>query len=171
EYLLKTESLQRMATGRFCESEMLEWDSMAVIAARILTRIRERLFDQSGRHLFQDRPKTPAYLLRTLSRPYRIDVPLSELVNVEFYGTPTALCYESFFEQTGLAQNIEPTIKTVGISVAMGPQLAPSLILARWLKHHRPDLTIVLGGPTISLMRTKDLEMLLLVNSAVDAVV
>lgn len=170
-YLLDTESLERMATGRFCEGDELEADSLPVVAARLLLRFRARLFDQKGRHLFQDRPNNPAYLLRALARPYRIDLPLSELVSADFQQRPIIRFYETFFDRTGYAQSIDASVQTIGISVAMGPQLAPSLILARCLKNWRADLTIILGGPTLSLIKPKDLEMLLLFNTAIDAVV
>ena len=50
----------------------------------------------------------------------------------------------------------------VGISVPMGPQLVPSLLLASHLKAARPQVKVVLGGPTLSLMDTTEIESLLL---------
>jgi len=170
-HLLRPESLKRMANGHFCDGQTFAADSMPVVAARVLSRVHDRLFDQDGRHRFRDQPGTPAYLLRTIARPYRFEVLPSELANIDFYTKPVVSFYEAFFDESGYVQNLEATIHTVGISVAMGPQLAPALILARWLKNRRPDLIVILGGPVLSLMKLADLDALLLGNTAIDAVV
>jgi len=59
----------------------------------------------------------------------------------------------------------------IGITVAMGAQLYPTLLLAAHLKSLRPTARIVLGGPAISLMDQTDLNILLQHHRAIDCAV
>lgn len=58
------------------------------------------------------------------------------------------------FMQSELAldRSIFHCASLLGISVAMGPQLGTSLVLARILKREFPAMRLVLGGPVISLL-------------------
>jgi radical SAM superfamily enzyme YgiQ (UPF0313 family) len=100
-----------------------------------------------------------------------IDEPLVRMLE----GTGTARRLESvyrpFFERSDLGRRIGRAVHLVGISVPMGPQLAPAIALARHLRALRPELRIVLGGPTFSLMAEDDLRVLLLGAPQIDAVV
>jgi len=61
-------------------------------------------------------------------------------------------------------------VQLLGISVPMGPQLLPALAFAELCRERAPELRVVLGGPTLSLMAEQDIGRLLRSNPAVDAV-
>ena len=170
-YLLKPESLEHMAKGRFGDRLAFSPSSTPAVAARLLTCHGHLLLDEQGKHLFCEDSSDLAYLLNTLARPYRIDIPLSVMTNPGFYDQPEAVVYRTFLERTNYAETLPTSIHTVGVSIPVGPQLAPALILARYFKTLRPDLAIILGGSTISLMTLADVEKILVCNPAVDAVV
>jgi hypothetical protein len=170
-YLLKPESLEYMAKGEFEDRRALSPSSKLAVAARLLTRYGHLLLDKKGKHLFHEDSSDLAYLLHLLAQPYRIDKPLSIMTDPGFYDQPEAVVYRTFLERTNYAGILPTSIHTVGVSIPVGPQLAPALILARYLKNHQPDLAIIFGGSTISLMTSADVEKILLCNHAVDAVV
>jgi len=170
-YLLRPESLEAMADGRFGDGLVLLPNEMPAVAARLLLRHAGSLVDEQGRHLFRDESSDLAYLLKILVQPYRIDERLSVMASPGFYARPGVAVYTAFFERTGYAASLPLSMSLVGISVAVGPQLAPALVLARYLKTHRPGLAVVLGGSAISLMPETDIEMVLSSNPAVDALV
>ena len=170
-YLLRPESLEHMAKGRFGDRLAFSPSSKPAVAARLLARYGHLLLDEQGKHLFCEDSSDLAYLLHLLARPYRIDRPLSVMTEPGFYDQPEAVVYRTFLEQTNYAETLPTSIHTVGVSVPVGPQLAPALILARYLKTLRPNLAIILGGSTISLMTLDDVEKILVCDPAVDAVV
>ncbi len=170
-YLLQPESLEHMAKGGFGDKLASSPSSMPAVAARLLIRYGHSLLDKQGKHLFREDSSDIAYLLHILAQPYRIDMPLSVMTNPGFYDQPEAVVYRTFLERTNYAETLPASIHTVGVSIPVGPQLAPALILARYLKTLRPDLAIILGGATISLMTLADVEKILACNPAVDAVV
>lgn len=170
-YLLEPESLEHMAKGRFGDRLNFSPASMPAVAARLATRYRNLLIDEQGKHLFREDCSELAYLGNLLAKPYRIDVPLSVMTDPGFHEQPEAVVYRTFLEHINYAQTLPGSIHTVGISIPMGQQLAPTLILARYLKTRRPDLAIILGGSTISLMTLADVERILTCDPAVDAIV
>lgn len=96
---------------------------------------------------------------------------MPELVSDQFATSAVARAYDDFFTACSVDRAICATRDAVGISVPMGPQLAPALLLARRVKRLRPDLKIVLGGPTLTLMADSWLEALLASAPDIDAVV
>jgi hypothetical protein len=169
--IIKPENLVRMGKGDFGNGILLPPEEMPAVAARILLRSAGLLLDENGRHSFRDDNNDMGYLLKILVQPYRIDEPMSRIEGSGFHSWPRSLAYMAFFEQTGYAEALPASVCTVGVSVPMGPQLIPSLILARYLRAHRPDLKVVLGGSTFSLMPETDLERILNNNPDVAAVV
>jgi len=105
-----------------------------------------------------------------LSRPFHIDKPVTGLPAL-LQGSEVARTYQDFFSWSTYAKVIERTGRAVGISVPMGPQLGPTILLARLTKAWRPDLRVVLGGPTLTLMRPGDLSALLEAVPEIDCVV
>ncbi len=170
-YLLKPESLEHIAKGGLGNGLAFSPSSMPAAAARLIARYRRSLLDKKGKHLFREDCSSLAYLLNLLAQAYRIDVPLSVMTSPDFYDRPEAAVYRTFLETTDYAGALPASIHTVGVSIPVGPQLAPALILAHYLKTQRPELTIVLGGSTLSLMALADVEKLLLSSPVVDAVV
>ena len=170
-YLLQSEFLEYIANGEFGDRLALSPNSMPAVATRLLTRYGHLLLDKQGKHLFRDDSSDLAYLLRLLARSYRIDISLSAMTDPGFYDQPQAVVYRTFLEWTDYAETLPTSIHTVSVSIPVGPQLAPALILARFLKTFRPDLAIILGGSTISLMTLADVEEMLVCNPAIDAVV
>ncbi|MEU4820358.1 radical SAM protein [Actinomadura sp. NPDC023710] len=82
-----------------------------------------------------------------------------------------ALPYRDFYDQAGLVERAPVRTTLFGISVPMGPQLLPALVLAEHLKRLHPEVPIVFGGPALSLMHPSELDRLLLAWPAVDAVI
>lgn len=144
---------------------------MAAVAARLLKKVRDQLYDNEGRHRFSEREETPAYLLSVLAQPYVVDRSLdATLADIAAGGLMTSW-YRRFYEMCNLAQQIPQDATLIGISVPMGPQLLPALVLAGVLRQIRPHVRLVLGGPTMSLMNEAALALLLQEIPAVDAVV
>ncbi|MFC1865525.1 B12-binding domain-containing radical SAM protein [Chloroflexota bacterium] len=170
-YILKPESLKSMADGVFAKNLTLSKSSMPTVAARLLIRYGHLLINEQGEHLFREDVSDLAYLLGILAEPYRIDVPLSDIAKKEFYDQPEAGVYRTFFESSGYAEALPASVNTVGISISVGLQLVPALILARHLKALRKDLVIILGGPVVSLMAVDDIEKILACNATVDVIV
>jgi hypothetical protein len=170
-YLLKKETLEYMVRGVFGDKIDPSPSSMPAVAARLLTRFGHLLIDDQGKHLFREDSSDLAYLLNILAEPYKIDVPLSIINIPRFFDRPEIMLFRAFFKATSFCKTLPPSIHTVGISIAVGPQLVPALILARFLKTLREDLTVVFGGPIISLMTLDDIERMMVSNTEVDAVV
>lgn len=170
-YLLKTESLEHMADGVFGDKLTSSPSSMPAVAARLLRRYGHLLIDEQGKHLFREDASDLAYLLNILAEPYKVDEPLSVITSTGFYDQPKAAVYKTFFESTNFAEALPASIHTVGVSIPVGLQLVPALILARYLKTLRRDITVIFGGPIISLMASEDIEKILLCNPEIDAVV
>lgn len=79
--------------------------------------------------------------------------------------------YREFYLAGPVEELVRGGYELIGISVPMGPQLVPALLLAQLLAAAGCGARIVFGGPAISLMETGDLEALLRANPAVDALV
>jgi Radical SAM superfamily len=96
-----------------------------------------------------------------LLEPLRIDEPVERLVSPAFVASPIAQFYRHFFEShTDLSRTLA-SAALIGISVPMGPQLGPAMILSEVVHARVPDVPIVLGGPTFSLMAEPLIELLL----------
>ena len=108
-----------------------------------------------------------ASLLRELAAELHIEASLSTLG--EQLASDVGAIYERHLDERPLA--LPPSVQLVGISVPMGPQLGPALILARHIRHHRPEVRIVFGGPTVSLLGISSVEWLLENHTELDAVV
>ena len=79
--------------------------------------------------------------------------------------------YRDFYASGPLDELCAGDFDLIGVSVPMGPQLLPALLLAELLKSAGTGARVVLGGPAVSLMETGDLDSLLHGNHAVDALV
>lgn len=177
--LLKPECLAVMGRGEFpgwsdpSSPTAAEADTrqMAAVAARLLKKNRDKLFDHKGRHRFGDRDETPAYLLAILAQPFLVDQPLDLTLADIAADSPLAWWYRDFYLQSDLRGRLEDDVTLIGVSVPMGPQLFPALILAGVLKDLRPNARVVFGGPTLSLMQEASIELLLRDSRSVDAVV
>lgn len=145
-------------------------EEMSAVAGRWLAGNRDALFDAAGRHAFAA-STGPAYLLSALAQPYLIDPEPEWLGDESLLRSERTLVYRAYYEGLGLADRIPPDTRLFGISVPMGPQLVPALLLAAAVKRVRPDLRVVLGGPTLSLMQEDDLAVLLTAHRDVDAVI
>lgn len=141
-----------------------------LLAARVLMEIPDSFRDGDGRVFPASHPRVPLEILGALSQPYYLDPPLSILASEKFWELEAARLAEQRIDQLGLLDRVEKTVRLIGISVPMGPQLGYALILAR-LFHERFGLRVVLGGPSITLLSTSDLERLLAAHPSVDAVV
>ncbi len=170
-YLLREDMLGRIAQGEQPGNAAGAGDSMASIAARLLQRHRNLLFDAAGRHRFRNDIPGPAHLLQALAAPYLVDLPLSALVQEPLERWPLADFYSEFYQWSGFIRDLPESVHLLGISLPMAAQLVPALFLARHVRQQRPGIRIILGGPTISLMSSPDLETLLENFHDIDAVV
>ncbi|HEU4410558.1 MAG TPA: radical SAM protein [Polyangiaceae bacterium] len=111
-------------------------------------------------------------LVAELARALHVDELVAQLCSPAFGDSDVGRAYTAFFSQSTLVERLrhEPP-DVVGISVPMGPQLGPALLLARLVKELRPATRVVLGGATLTLMALPDLAALLRLVPAVDAVV
>lgn len=142
--------------------------STAAAASRWLARNSALLFDEHGRHDFGPTSRH-GHVLQLAAQYYLVD-PGPDVVDRTGGHARAAEPYERFYAQLDLDRRIgHPAM--VGISVPMGPQLLPALVLARHVRALRPDTPIVLGGPALSLMSQPELGRLLTAWDAVDAVV
>lgn len=170
-YLLRKETLEDMVRGVFGVKTDTPSSSMPAVAARLLARHGHLLIDEQGKHLFREDSSDLAYLLNIITEPYKIDVALSDINSLGLYDRPEIMAFQGFFKATSFCKTLPASIHTVGISIAVGPQLVPALILTHYLKTLREDVTIVFGGPIISLMNLDDIERILIFHTEVDAVV
>ncbi|MBP5971640.1 radical SAM protein [Brasilonema sp. CT11] len=170
-YLLQVEMLNKFAEGNFLDSIQLPTEAIPCLSARLIHRHRQLLFDEHGRDKFRANALGPAHLLMNVAQMYHIVFDAVTIQQPGFYDTSAACFYLDFYQWSGYLESLPPKVHTVGISVPMGPQLVPALVLARHIKSQRPDLTVIFGGPTLSLMNLKDLDRLLTTVKDIDAVV
>jgi hypothetical protein len=172
-HLLDPERLQRCGNGDFYAGENGRRDAhdIAAVAARLLLRNRAQLFDLEGRHRFAERRSSPAYLLSVLAQAYVVDRSVTDAVAAVANEDPLAEWYSGFYSAQNLEAVLPADCSLIGLSVPMGPQLFPALVLARQLRLVRPDARVVLGGPTMSLMQEDAIELILGRCQGVDAIV
>lgn len=172
-WLLDEERLDRAARGDFAPATVTEESSLPAIAARWLRQHKGDLFDAEGRHAFATSSE-PGFLVAEVAKPYRVDPELDDLAIPErrvLLDASIGLAFHDFYASAlaDLPAGEDPPL--VGISVPMGPQLYPALLLSELLHERWSDTRIVLGGPTFSLMQDDDLATLLGAYPSVDAVV
>lgn len=169
--LINEDRLRQLGDGHFFEgTPLLDAADSAVASARLLLKNRDHLFDAQGRRRF-NRFDGPGDLLAELAEPYRLDLPLEDSIPLSRSADPRVGPYRNFYAETGLEEVTAEGIVLIGISVCMGPQLVPALILADQLKTARPDLRIVMGGPVISLLSAASRARLVEQCASVDALV
>ncbi|MEU6522673.1 radical SAM protein [Streptomyces sp. NPDC046924] len=169
-HLLEPAHLRAAGQGRPTGIEGDHLEEMSAVAGRWLTDNRDQLFDAEGRHDFAS-VTGPAYLLTALARPYLIDPEPEWLGDPALLESARTLVYRTYFDSLDLASRIPVDAALFGISLPMGPQLVPGLVLAREVKRVRPDIKVVLGGPTVSLMDEELLTTLLTSHRQIDAVI
>lgn len=146
--------------------------SMPAVAARLLAKNRSAAIDDEGRLRALEGNTGQGYLLALTCKTLLVDEPVSDVLARLQRTCAISDWYRCFYDQCGLRDLLrDPQLRLVGISVPMGPQLLPALLLAECIKRHRPDLRVVMGGATLSLMHEGDLEALLAACTNVDAVV
>lgn len=171
--LLSNPVLEEMGAG-VLPGQAWERDqaSMAAVAARLLAKNRSAVIDDEGRLHALEGDIGLGYLLGLTCKTLLVDEPVSDILG-RLRGTcAISDWYRRFYDECGLRDLLrDPQLRLVGISVPMGPQLLPALVLAECVKSHRSDVRVVIGGATLSLMHDGDLERLLAACTKVDAVV
>jgi hypothetical protein len=170
-FLLRPSALGEMAAGRFWPMPPRAPDAMECVAARLLARNRDMLFDSMGRHAFNENNDSPAHLINHIVRPCSVDLPVKDLVQTGLHNLVVTPVYTEFLQWSAIAKRLPCSVHTVGISIPMGPQLMPSLLFAQYIRAIRPDIMIVMGGPTLSLMAEEDIALLLSNFPEIDALV
>lgn len=169
-HLLAPDHLAAAGQGRRRGLSESPLDGLDAVAGRWLSSHQHVLFDADGRHNFAS-PTGPAFLLSELAKPYLVDPDKEWLTDPTLLQGSRTLIFREFYEKWGVGRQLPDSARLVGISVPMGPQLVPALLLANAVKQARPDLKVVLGGPTLSLMDESSLSSLLKNHPQVDAVV
>ncbi len=163
-HLLREDMLHRLRAGRIPGAPE---GSPAAAAARWAASNIHRLVDEQGRHRFTG---GNGYMLGLLVNPFQVDRGDEVLEAVRADRHPLDV-FEQFYRESNIVERIPANTLLIGISIPMGPQLELSLLLAAMLKRELPDIPVVLGGGTLSLMSPPDLEILLANHTAVDCVV
>lgn len=170
DFLLSEPVLARMGAGQMADAP---WDSVEAAVARWASRNRHVFYDEQGRHVLgTDRfgaTTDYSYVMEIIARPLRVDASADVLRSAAITDPGSPLL--EYYRSGVLDGVVDEDTRIVGLSVAMGPQLAPALTLAKILKTQHPDVRFVLGGPTLSLMDTDTLGLLLTQQRAVDCVV
>jgi len=167
--LFAPERLTELGSGNLTfAGRHVAFDDPIAGSARWLKKHPSKLIDARGRHIFA--PLTDAATaLGRCAMPFTTNPDASSIEDSGTRHPDVVRLYTDFYAQSDLEQRIPDSVRLVGISVPMGPQLLPSLILADYLRKLRPDLRVILGGSTISLMNDRDLGRLLACNPSVDA--
>lgn len=167
-HLLREEVLERIVERRPPPFDGAG-SAMGVEAAGWIRQYGELLFED-GRHAFE--PESPhGHALEALAQPLLVDPTAAAVRELHEDPPPAASWYTELYRETQIAARIPASTALVGISVPMGPQLVPSLILAHMLRLARPDLRILLGGPALSLLDSAEIDGVLARHPAVDAIV
>ncbi|MCA9705630.1 MAG: radical SAM protein, partial [Myxococcales bacterium] len=167
------EHLERLEHGLVFDGESFAPTSSPAMAARVIQRLERPFHDEQGRvRGHYPRGYNPRMLLHWLCQPYRVDQSVGACLSEAFGRSEIHGFYAAFYRGTEYLAWLRdtPEVALVGISASMAPQLGPSLILARCIRELRPDVRIVLGGSTFSLMAAADLARVLEV-APVDAIV
>lgn len=166
EHLLSPTVCAALAAGRV---DLVAEDSRCASVARWADRNRTELIDRDGRHHFGAEARF-GWLMQILAQPFSVD-PDVEVLGPLDSEAAVARFYADFYAASGFGDRIPEDTALIGICVAMGPQLLPSLLLARFLERSHPDARIVVGGPAISLMAEPELDLLLASHRTIDAAV
>jgi hypothetical protein len=174
EFLLSREVLSALAAGTVPGITESPAQPLHMAAARWSLRYPDTFIDANGSHRFgADRVGTEnpfAYVPELLAQPFSVDPDLNDVANIWARGEVIDF-YRRFYGEVAVEDRVPEGCRIVGISIPMGPQLVPGLALAEYLKERHPTVKVVVGGPTLSLLRAELLETLLARNTAVDCVV
>lgn len=172
EKLLEPATLQGIADGALPGAAGdLQPTHMASVAARLLLKNRALLYDEEGRVRLAAKTGSPSYLLSLLAKPLIVDDLIVDIFDRLSSGCPVVTWYQEFYDALDLSIVAANEIALIGISVPMGPQLLPALVLTQLIKARRPEVKIVMGGPALSLMSEMDIAFMLANMHGLDAIV
>jgi hypothetical protein len=167
-FLIDGPLLSRLGAGKVAH---LNSSSVTAAAARWAQGNKRKLLDDQGRLLLRRGDGSDyRHVIEILSRPFFTDGGVGAHQHIDQMRHPGDT-YVAFYEWCAIAKRLPTDVSLIGISVPMGPQLVPALLLADHLKVVRPDVPIVFGGPTLSLMDAADSEKLLVSHPAVNCIV
>lgn len=167
DFLLHPKRLQSLSNS-LTRASLADSEALELLAARCASRMRDQFYDERERAL-----SNPPLLgaLEALSRPYYFDLAPSSLISSTVWEQAgVASLFEFLRDCTELRSKVQGA-QVVGISIAMGPQLFWSLVIAKFLKEAHPHATILIGGPVITLLEDELLTALLRANRAVDGAI
>jgi radical SAM family protein len=167
-FLIDGPLLSRLGAGKVAH---LNPGSVTAAAARWAQSNKRQLLDSQERLLLRRGDGTDyRHVIEILSRPFFTDGSVGAQWRIDQVRHPGDT-YVAFYEWCAIAERLPTDVSLIGISVPMGPQLVPALLLADHLKRARPGVPIVFGGPTLSLMDVADNEKLLASHPAVNCIV
>lgn len=174
--LLAPAELEKIGRGEMPDGSRVELTHITAVSARVLCRYFASCTSAEERAKLVTGPErrrstSPAYLASELLESFILNDQTDKLCSAELADSPKGRHLRDFYARSRYVEELGPKVHTVGISVPMGPQLGPALLLARHVKALRPDLKVILGGPTLSLMARRDLDHLLRHVPEIDAVV
>ncbi|MEX1009284.1 MAG: B12-binding domain-containing radical SAM protein [Acidimicrobiia bacterium] len=170
DHILSDEELTASSEGIYSRSR-----PSSLAAARWTRRsLKHGSLSRSDLIAAQGHAKHPlTNILRLLASPYSVD-PDERVLDGLTDDRLLLASYSRFFKahlQDLVPEGSEDTL--LGLSVPMGPQLLPTLLLASIVRAatEHPVCRIVLGGPSLSLLGEPELARLLEHHSAVDCIV
>lgn len=150
----------------------LDPTNMASVAARLLQKNRSYIIDENGRLPSLEGTLGVGYLLPLICKSLQIDESVSNVLCRIREDCAVTVWYRQFFTSSSIQRLLtDDALELLAVSVPMGPQLLPALCLCQYVKQLKPDVKIVIGGATISLMHEIDLELILTECPYVDAAV
>ena len=174
-------SIQIDLNARFCNFALNRWRNSSSPASRLTPPTRHpeisnvmgdlsmQVLERFGSLPATDQPfgsVAPSFL-----GAYRLEQ--QGLGNMPLGDEEVIMTYREFFsDQLDMMEGmLGPTSALVGITVAMGPQLAPSLLLSECISNRFPKTQIVLGGPTFTLMNDEQRQAILTRNPWITEIV
>ncbi|KWV59194.1 hypothetical protein AS026_29270 [Rhizobium altiplani] len=157
--LLSDSNLSEVGGGRLFNGESVDPTSQICAYARILRRNRSELYTGDGRQ--RSGAGGLSSMLGVLAEQCRIDVAISSIDSDFLEGSGICRAYRRFFEAWIASFGELDDIDLFAISVPMGPQLIPALVLARCLAASGSSKPVIFGGPSMSLMEEGEKECFL----------
>lgn len=170
DFMLGDAELRAAGEGRYRRC----WSASRAAAHWTKTQVEKGTLDAADFTALVAGNRSPLANVRVLlAHPYSVS-PDSSVLDGRFEDSVLIDAYERFFAaEVDVILRSAPADAIVGISVPMGPQLLPALVLGRILREASGERTIriVLGGPAISLLAEHDIDRLLRHHPALDCIV
>lgn len=138
------------------------------LLAKTLLKVRSKLYSTDNKYNFDNESNPFANILHSFAAKFTIDTDLLKIKDL--YQIENAKFYYDFYDKILINKTFSKST-LIGISVPMGVQIIPTLILCDVIKKKYPDKIVVLGGHTFSLLNIATLESILLKFKFINGIV